>query len=61
MRALLPRHRVDERVAVQIAPLRCVRCIPDGDVRAVDVELREIEADAIAARRLVGEQVAVLQ
>ena len=59
MLALLPGHRVDERVAVQVAALRRVRRIADRDVGPVDVELREAEADAVAARGLVGEQVPV--
>ena len=60
MGALLPRHRVDECVAVQIPALRRVRGVAHGDVRAIDVELREVEADAVAAGRLIREEVAVV-
>jgi hypothetical protein len=59
MRALHPGQRVHERVAIQIATLRRIRGVAHRDVRAVDVELREPQPDAVAARRFVRKEIAV--
>ena len=47
MRDFLPGHRVDQGIAVQVAALRSVRRVAHGDVRLVDIELREAEADEV--------------
>src|SRR5262249_34289804 len=60
VRAFRPAHDVVKREAAQVAALGRVEGVADGDVRAVDVDLRESEAHTVRAGRVIGEEVAIL-